>query len=320
MMPRASSTYVPGIALSGGLASCLATSSLKYADRDGRVLLARDDLVDVVRVDGQRARVPQALGQRLAALLGVGHQLHREVALEPVLGRDQRLDVPVAHALHRHLIEVARADQQLLRARLALDPRQRHRGLRTRADVGDRVRVRLHLRAPGVEVVGRGLLGVEDQELDPRPLLLDDLLEARVALLEHRQARRVGADQDLALRALGDLRQQRPREVLADLDVGVADQQLDGVLGALGRRHVDRDQRHVLRAAVCSGRMNRSGVSVIIATPSFDVRVAAWKSCTCLGPLTSGGADSVSSTPGVSSAAAFAPSAISCAKFVVVVG
>ena len=66
--------------------------------------------------------------------------------------------------------------------------------------------------------------------------------------------------------------------------------------------------------------MNRSGVSVIIATPSFDVRVAAWKSCTCLGPLTSAGADSVSFTPGVSSAAAFAPSAISCAKFVVVVG
>ena len=66
--------------------------------------------------------------------------------------------------------------------------------------------------------------------------------------------------------------------------------------------------------------MNSSGVSVIIATPSFDVRAAAWKSCTCLGPLTSAGADSVSFTPGVSSAAAFAPSAISCAKFVVVVG
>ena len=72
--------------------------------------------------------------------------------------------------------------------------------------------------------------------------------------------------------------------------------------------------------AVCSGRMNRSGVSVIIATPSFDVRVAAWKSCTCLGPLTSAGAASVRFTPGVSSAAAFAPSAISCAKLVVVVG
>ena len=72
--------------------------------------------------------------------------------------------------------------------------------------------------------------------------------------------------------------------------------------------------------AVSSGRRNRSGVSVIIATPSFDERVAAWKSCTCFGPLTSAGADSVSFTPGVASAAALAPSAISCAKFVVVVG
>ena len=66
--------------------------------------------------------------------------------------------------------------------------------------------------------------------------------------------------------------------------------------------------------------MNSSGVSVIIATPSFDVRTAAWKSCTCFGPSTLAGADSVRSTPGVSSAAALAPSAISCAKFVVVVG
>ena len=73
-------------------------------------------------------------------------------------------------------------------------------------------------------------------------------------------------------------------------------------------------------AAVCSGRMNRSGVSVIIATPSLEVRVAAWKSCTCLGPLTSVGAAWVSFTPAVSSAAACAPSDISCAKFVVVVG
>ena len=72
--------------------------------------------------------------------------------------------------------------------------------------------------------------------------------------------------------------------------------------------------------ACWSGRMNSSGVSVIIATPSGDVRVAAWNSCTCFGPLTSAGADSVSLTPGVASAAALAPSAISCAKFVVVVG
>ncbi len=66
--------------------------------------------------------------------------------------------------------------------------------------------------------------------------------------------------------------------------------------------------------------MNSSGVSVIIATPSLDVRAAAWNSCTCFGPSTFAGAASVSCTPGVSSAAAFAPSAISCAKFVVVVG
>ena len=66
--------------------------------------------------------------------------------------------------------------------------------------------------------------------------------------------------------------------------------------------------------------MNSSGVSVIIATPSFDARAADWNSWTCLGPLTSAGADSVSLTPSVSLAAAFAPSAISCAKFVVVVG
>ena len=72
--------------------------------------------------------------------------------------------------------------------------------------------------------------------------------------------------------------------------------------------------------ACCSGRMNRSGVRVIIATPSLDERAAAWKSWTCFGPLTSAGADSVSFTPGVSAAAALAPSAISWAKFVVVVG
>ena len=73
-------------------------------------------------------------------------------------------------------------------------------------------------------------------------------------------------------------------------------------------------------AAVLQRAQNRSGVSVIIATPSLDVRVAAWKSCTCLGPSTFAGADSVSFTPGVSLAACLAPSAISCAKLVVVVG
>ena len=65
--------------------------------------------------------------------------------------------------------------------------------------------------------------------------------------------------------------------------------------------------------------MNRSGVSVIIATPSFDVRVAAWKSCTCLGPLTSAGAAS-SGYAGRVVGRGLAPSAISWAKFVVVAG
>ena len=57
-----------------------------------------------------------------------------------------------------------------------------------------------------------------------------------------------------------------------------------------------------------------------MATPSLDAREAAWKSWTSFGPSTAAGADSVSSTPGVSAAAALAPSAISWAKLVVVVG
>jgi hypothetical protein len=87
--------------------------------------------------------------------------------------------------------------------------------------------VRLDLRAPSVEVVGRALLGVEHDELQARTLLLHDLHEALAALLEHGQAGCVGADHDVARSVLGDVVKQRLGQVLADLDVGVADQQLD---------------------------------------------------------------------------------------------
>src|SRR5690348_5146514 len=72
-------------------------------------LLALEDLIDVLLVDDQGARIPQALRQRLGALRGLGHQLDREVALEPVLRRDERLDEALLDALERHGVEVVRA-------------------------------------------------------------------------------------------------------------------------------------------------------------------------------------------------------------------
>ena len=110
--------------------------------------------------------------------------------------------------------------------------------------------MRLHLRAPGVVVVGRALLGVEHDELQARALLLHHVDEALVALLEHGQARRVGADHDVARGVLRDVAEQRLREVVSDLDVGVADQELDVVLGARRRRDVDGDERHALAAGL----------------------------------------------------------------------
>ena len=54
-------------------------------------------------------------GSVLAALsLASAISLIAEVALEPVLGRDEGLDEPVLDALHRDLVEVAGADEQLL--------------------------------------------------------------------------------------------------------------------------------------------------------------------------------------------------------------
>src|SRR3954447_8852961 len=248
--PRASSTHLPrGLAqVLVRVVELLLDLVLEVGIAAGGVLLGRDDLVDVVLVDGQRAGVPDALRQVLAVLLGLSHERDGEVALQPVLGADQRGHVAVADALERHRVEVAGADDELLALVAALDAGQRDRGLAARADVGEGVGVRLHLRAPGVEVVRRALLGVEDEEGHAGALLLDHVLEALVALLEDGQAGRVGAHQDLALGALGELREDGLGEVGADLLVRVADQELHGLLRALRRRDVDGHQRYVLRA------------------------------------------------------------------------
>jgi hypothetical protein len=117
--------------------------------------------------------VPHALRKLLAVLLGLGHQLDREVALEPVLGGDQRLDVPVLDALHRDLVEVAGADEQLLAGRL-LDPRQRHGGLE-------------ELNVLRTVDVGRGGLG----EVHARRVVRRGLRAERHLLREVRRGRRV---------------------------------------------------------------------------------------------------------------------------------
>src|SRR3954452_14739407 len=82
-------------------------------------LLALGYLLDVVLVYGDGAGVPEALGQRLAVLRLLREQLEGDVALEPVLGRDQRRDEPVLDGLERQGVEVIRAHQIVL-AGLAL--------------------------------------------------------------------------------------------------------------------------------------------------------------------------------------------------------
>src|SRR3954453_16308247 len=82
---------------------------------------------------------------------------------------------------------------------------------------------------------------------------------------------------------------------------------------------VSTDTCGMPRATACAkGRTNRSGVVVIVAMPSFDVCIAAWKSWTSCGPLMPFGAALLSLTPSVP-AAAFAPNAISWKAFWVVV-
>jgi hypothetical protein len=67
-------------------------------------------------------------------------------------------------------------------------------------------------------------------------------------------------------------------------------------------------------AACANGRAKRSGLTASVAIPSGEVSIAAWKSCTCCGPLIPFGAALVSLMPSAP-AAAFAPSAISRKAF-----
>src|SRR6185295_4804528 len=81
---------------------------------------------------------------------------------------------------------------------------------------------------------------------------------------------------------------------------------------------VSTDTCGMPRATACeNGRTKRSGVVVIVAMPSFEVCIAAWKSCTSWGPFIPFGAALLSLTPSTP-AAAFAPNAISWNAFCVV--
>src|SRR5207237_453517 len=124
VLPRTSGTGLggrrEGLQVAALVGELLVDHGPEPLDPRGLVLLASDDLVDVGLVDDQRAGVPPAAGQRLRRLCMLGEQLHRDVALQPVLRRRQRRHVSVLDGLQSRTFEIAAANQEVA-AGLLLD-------------------------------------------------------------------------------------------------------------------------------------------------------------------------------------------------------
>ena len=98
-------------------------------------------------------------------------------------------------------------------------------------------------------------------------------------------------------RVRGDLREDRLRRApRRPATLSLPTKRLDV---APGRAAACRPRPAGCRGATAceNGRTNRSGVVVIVAMPSLEVCIAAWKSCTSCGPLTPFGAALLSLTP-----------------------